>query len=61
LLIRNKAFDKPSSGAKTLGMGTLKESLQKCFRKPWGITYPTEVISKMVLIKMENKEMVVFI
>jgi hypothetical protein len=20
----------------------------KCFRKPWGSTYPTEVISKMV-------------
>jgi hypothetical protein len=28
LLICNKAIDKPSSGAKTLGMGTLKESLQ---------------------------------
>jgi hypothetical protein len=28
LLISNKALDKPSSGAKTLGMGTLKESLQ---------------------------------
>jgi hypothetical protein len=27
LLISNKALDKPSSGAKTLGMGTLKESL----------------------------------
>jgi hypothetical protein len=33
----------------------------KCFRKPWGNTYPTEVISKMVLIKMEGKEMVGFI
>jgi hypothetical protein len=29
LLTSNKALDKPSSGAKTLGMGTLKESLQK--------------------------------
>jgi hypothetical protein len=28
LLVSNKAFDKPSSGARTLGMGTLKESLQ---------------------------------
>jgi hypothetical protein len=28
LLVSNNAFDKPSSGAKTLGMGTLKESLQ---------------------------------
>jgi hypothetical protein len=27
LLISNKALDKPSSGAKTLGMGTLKECL----------------------------------
>jgi hypothetical protein len=60
-LVSNNAFDKPSSGAKTLGLGTLKESLQNCFRKPWGSTYPTEVISKMVLIKLEDKEMVVFI
>jgi hypothetical protein len=60
-LVSNKAFDKPSSGAKTLGLGTLKESLQNVFRKPWGSTYPTEVILKMVLIKMEDKEMVVFI
>jgi hypothetical protein len=28
LLISKKALDKPSSGAKTLRMGTLKESLQ---------------------------------
>jgi hypothetical protein len=61
LLVSNKAFDKPSSGAKTLGLGTLKESLQNVFRKPWGSTYPTEVILKMVLIKMEDKEMVIFI
>jgi hypothetical protein len=27
LLISNKALDKPSSGAKNLGLGTLKESL----------------------------------
>jgi hypothetical protein len=27
-LVSDKAFDKLSSGAKTLGMGTLKESLQ---------------------------------
>jgi hypothetical protein len=45
-LVSNNAFDKPSSGAKTLGLGILNESLQKCFRKPWGSTYPTEVISK---------------
>jgi hypothetical protein len=31
LLASNKGFDKPSSGAKTLGMGTLKESLQNVF------------------------------
>jgi hypothetical protein len=60
-LVSNKAFDKPSSGAKTLGLGTLKESLQKHFRKPWGSIYPTEVISKMVFIKMEDKVMVHFI
>jgi hypothetical protein len=47
LLVSNNALGKPSSGAKTLGLGTLKESLRKCFRKPWGSTYPTEVISKM--------------
>jgi hypothetical protein len=61
LLVSNNAHDKPSSGAKTLGLGTLKESLQKCFQKPWGSIYPTEVISKMVFIKMEDKVMVVFI
>jgi hypothetical protein len=44
LLVSNNAFDKPSSGAKTLGLGTLNESLRRCFRKPWGSTYPTEVI-----------------
>jgi hypothetical protein len=27
-LISNKALDKPSSGAKTLGMGILRESLK---------------------------------
>jgi hypothetical protein len=48
LLLSNNAFDKPSSGAKTLGLGALKESLQKCFRKPWGSTYPIEVNLKMV-------------
>jgi hypothetical protein len=48
LLVSNNAFDKLSSGAKTLGLGTLKESFQKCFRKPWGSTYSTEVISKMI-------------
>jgi hypothetical protein len=46
LLVSNNSFDKPSSGAKTLGLGTLKESLQNCFQKPWGSTYPIEVISK---------------
>jgi hypothetical protein len=60
LLVSNNAFDKPASGAKTLGLGTLYEGLQKCFRKPWGSNYPTEVISKMVFfVKMEDKEMVV--
>jgi hypothetical protein len=44
MLGSNNAFDKLSSGAKTLGLGTLKESLQNVFRKPWGSTYPTEVI-----------------
>jgi hypothetical protein len=58
----NNALDKPSSGAKTLGLGTLKQSLQKInvFQKPWGSTYPTEVISKNgFYIKLEDKEMVV--
>jgi hypothetical protein len=41
LLVSNNAFGKPSSGAKTLG-----RKFTKCFRKPWGSTYPTEVISK---------------
>jgi hypothetical protein len=61
LLISNKALDKPSSGAKTLGMGSLKRKFIKCFQKPWGSTYPIEVISKMAFIKMEDKEMVVLI
>jgi hypothetical protein len=61
LLVSNKALDKPSGGAKTLGLGALKESLQNVFRKPWGSTYPTEVISKNgFYIKLEDKEMVVF-
>jgi hypothetical protein len=60
MLDSNNAFDKLSSGAKTLGLGTLNESLRKYFRKPWGSNYPTEVISKMVFVKMEDKEMVVF-
>jgi hypothetical protein len=61
MLVSNNAFDKPSSGAKTLGLGTLKESLQNVFQKPWGSTYPTEVISKNgFYIKLEDKETVVF-
>jgi hypothetical protein len=36
MLGSNNAFDKLSSGAKTLGLGTLKESLQKCFPKTLG-------------------------
>jgi hypothetical protein len=56
-----RRINKPSSGAKTLGLGTLKESLQKNFRKPWGGTYPTEAISKNgFYIKLEDKEMLVF-
>jgi hypothetical protein len=58
-LISNKALDKPSSGAKNSRNGNTQRKFIKCFQKPWGSTYPTEVISKMVLIKMEDKEMVV--
>jgi hypothetical protein len=50
MLDSNSAFDKLSSGAKTLGLGTLKESLQNVLRKPWGSTYPIEMISKMGFI-----------
>jgi hypothetical protein len=32
LLISDKALDKPSSGAKTLGLGTLKESSENAFK-----------------------------
>jgi hypothetical protein len=59
-LVSNKALDKPSSGAKTLGLGTLKESFENAFEKPWGSTYPTEMFSKMVLSKLRIKELVVF-
>jgi hypothetical protein len=31
MLVSNNAFDKLSSGAKTLGLGTLKESAQNVF------------------------------
>jgi hypothetical protein len=31
-------------------MGTLKKKFWKCFRKPWGSIYPTEVFMKMVLM-----------
>jgi hypothetical protein len=47
MLVSNNALDKLSSGAKTLGLGTLKGGLQNVFRKPWGSTYPIEVNSKM--------------
>jgi hypothetical protein len=61
MLVSNNAFDKLSSGAKTLGLGTLKVGLQNVFRKPWGSTYPTEVISKnRFYIKLEDKEMMIF-
>jgi hypothetical protein len=36
MLVSNSAFDKLSSGAKTLGLGTLKGGLQKCFPKTLG-------------------------
>jgi hypothetical protein len=55
LLISNKAFDKPSSGAKTLGSGNTQRKFIKCFQKPWDSSYPTEMFSKMVLTKMEDK------
>jgi hypothetical protein len=57
MLVSNNAFDKLSSGAKTLGLGTLRESLQNVFQKPWGSTYPTEVILKNgFYIKLEDME-----
>jgi hypothetical protein len=34
-------------------MGTLKRILGKCFRKPWGSIYSTEMFSKMVFEQME--------
>jgi hypothetical protein len=50
MLDSNNAFDKLPSGAKTLRLGTLIESLQNVFRKPWGSTYPIEVILKLGFI-----------
>jgi hypothetical protein len=51
LLISDKALDKPSSGAKTLGLGTLKESFENAFENLGVVLTPTEMFSKMVLSK----------
>jgi hypothetical protein len=46
LLVSNNAFDNPSSGAKTLGLGILNESLQNVSENLGVVPTPIEVILK---------------
>jgi hypothetical protein len=45
-MVSIKVFGKLVVEPKTLGWGHSPEKLRKCFRKPWGSTYSTEMFSK---------------
>jgi hypothetical protein len=49
LLISNKAFDRPSSGAKTLGLGTLEESFENAFENLGVVSTPLKCFQKWFL------------
>jgi hypothetical protein len=51
LLISNKALDKPSSGAKTLGLRTLKESFENAFKNLGVVPTPLKCFKKWFLSK----------